>query len=246
MGKSFISAFVVNHLQQNLTAGGCEYFFFKAEHQSKIPIGKMLRSIAFRFSKSSDEYRQRLLEMSDMGTLPFDRQKLNTIWETLFEAMMFRQRQTHPMFWIIDSLDEADQPETLVRLLLKIPSTTNIRILIVSRMIRDLLPIFGTNISVLHEEITIDDTLEDIRSYTSTTISNSIRMGQRQDEICKKVLEKAHGSFLWVTLALNRLKDNWHTISDIESVLNDSPESMESLYLGMIGRSHSRIKNRGV
>jgi WD40 repeat protein len=236
MGKSFISAFVVGHLQQNLTFGGCEYFFFKAEHQSKRSTGQMLRSIAFQFSKSSDEYRRRLLEMSDMGELPFDRQKLNTIWETLFEAMMFRQRQPHPIFWVIDGLDEAEQPETLVRLLSKIPSTTNIRILVVSRMIRDLLPIFGTNISVLHEEITIDDTLEDIRSYISTTISNSIRVGKRQDEICNKLLEKAHGSFLWVTLALNRLKDNWHTTSDIESVLHDFPEGMESLYLGMIDK----------
>jgi hypothetical protein len=118
MGKSFISAFVVNHLQQNLTSPACEYFFFKAEHQSKRSIGQMLRSIAFQFSKSSDEYRRRLLEMSDMRTFPIDRQKLNTIWETLFEATMFRQRQHHPIFWIIDGLDEAEQPETLVRLLL--------------------------------------------------------------------------------------------------------------------------------
>jgi hypothetical protein len=99
-------------------------------------------------------------------------------------------------------------------------------------MIRDLLPVFGTDIPVLHEEITIGDTLGDIQLYTNTIMSN--RIGKRQDEICKKVLEKAHGSFLWVTLALDRLKDNWHTISDIESVLNDFPEGMESLYLGMI------------
>jgi WD40 repeat protein len=229
MGKSFISAFVVNHLQQNLT---CEYFFFKAEHQSKRSIGQMLRSIAFQFSKSSGEYRRGLLEMSDMGALPFDRQKLKTIWETLFEAMMFRQRQPHPIFWVIDGLDEAEQPETLVRLLSKIPPTTNIRILIVSRTIRDLSPVFGTDIPVLHEEIAIDDTLGDIRLYTNKIISN--RIGKRQDEICNMVLEKAHGSFLWVALALNPLKENWHTISDIESVLNDFPEGMESLYLGMI------------
>ena len=234
VGKSVLSSFIVDYLQKGLSIQNCHYFFFKSDHQAKRTISQMLRSIALQAAGSNGTFRERLIDLFDTGILSFRRQKVNTVWEIVFEGILLRQNFSGPVYWIIDGLDEADQPETLIRLLSRLNPNNRIRILLVSRMIRDLESSFGTNIDMAHEEITSDDTVEDIRSYTSLVISATLRGGKNQDYLCNKVLAKAHGSFLWVTLALNQLKDNWHTQTDVDQVLNDLPEGMESLYLRMV------------
>jgi WD40 repeat protein len=234
VGKSVLSSFIIDHLQKDSSIQNCYYYFFKSEDQSKRTVGQMLRSLAFQVAKSVPSFRAKLVELYHTGVLSLGRQKVNTIWETIFEGVLFRQNFSEPLFLVIDGLDEADQPETLTRLLSRLHSKNRFRILIVSRMIRELTSSFGNSIAMVHEEISIDDTLDDIRSYTSSVMSATLRTNKGQDELCNKVLAKAHGSFLWVALALEQLKDNWHTQNDIDQVLNDLPEGMEPLYVRMI------------
>jgi WD40 repeat protein len=231
VGKSVLSSFVVDSLQKDSSIENCFYYFFKSEHQTKRTIGQMLRSIAFQVAISCQPFREKLLELYDSGGLPFGRQKVNAIWETIFEGILFRQRFDEPLFWVIDGLDEADHPEVLVKLLSRLQSNNRFRILIVSRVMKELSTNFENNIEIIHDEITLADTLDDIKAYINSVVSATLPADKAQDDICTRVLEKAHGSFLWVTLALNQLKDNWHTQNDIGQVLNDLPEGMEPLYV---------------
>ncbi|KAF8858537.1 hypothetical protein BDZ45DRAFT_714474 [Acephala macrosclerotiorum] len=233
-GKSILSSFVIDSLQKDSSIENCCYHFFKSEHQTKRTIGQMLRSVAYQVAISSQLFREKLLELYDSGTLPFGRQKVNTIWEAIFDGILFRQRFDEPIYWILDGLDEADCPEVLVRLLSKMQSSNRFRILIVSRPMRDLATSFGSNTQVVHDEISLEDTCDDIKAYTTSVISATLHSGKFQDDICTKVLEKAHGSFLWVSLALDQLKNNWHTENDVGQVLNDLPGGMEPLYVRMM------------
>lgn len=51
---------------------------------------------------SCESFREKLLEIYDSGGLPFGRQKVNTIWETIFEGIIFRQKFTTPLFWVVN------------------------------------------------------------------------------------------------------------------------------------------------
>ncbi|TAQ83812.1 hypothetical protein B7494_g7860 [Chlorociboria aeruginascens] len=233
-GKSILSSFIVDCIQKNSSIGSCQYYFFKSEHQSQRTVGHMLLTLAYQIAITNEPFRQKLLELYDTGGISLERHKVNILWETIFEGLLFKGHLHEPVFWIIDGLNEADRPEVLIRLLARIPSTFQFKILIVSRAIRDLAGCFDKETEMIQDEITADDTLEDIRSYTKSVLSANLRSSQILDEISSKVLEKAHGSFLWVTLALTRLKDSCHTQKDIDQALNELPEDMEPLYQGMI------------
>ena len=174
MGKSVLSSFIIDYLQKDSSIQNCNYYFFKSEHQTKRTIGQMLRDIALQIAKSNEIFRKKLVELYDVGGLSVGRQKVITMWETIFEGILLRQQFSEPFFWVIDGLDEADHPETLIRLFSRLRPNNRFRILIVSRTIRDLGRNFGNNMKMLHEEISINDTLEDIRSYTSSVISATL------------------------------------------------------------------------
>ena len=52
--------------------------------------------------------------------------------------------------------------------------------------------------------------------------------------IIQQILTKASGSFLWVKLTLDAVRDSWHTQEDIERAMMDVPEGMEFLYQRML------------
>ena len=234
MGKSVLSSYIIGQLQQDPWVEHCAYYFFKSEHQTKRSVSQMLRTIAFQAALYYPSFRARLLSMFESDEVALGRQKVAALWEQLFECIMFRETYNRPLYWVLDGLDEADQPQLLIKLLSKIKSPSPIRILIVSRYMKELMPLYGKNMEFIHEEITSSDTVEDITAYTKYMISSTLRADMVLDEICDKVLQKAGGSFLWVALALSQLKDNWHTRNDITQVLNDLPEEMEPLYARMI------------
>ncbi|OIW35515.1 hypothetical protein CONLIGDRAFT_62144 [Coniochaeta ligniaria NRRL 30616] len=233
-GKSVLSSFIINSLQKDPSTNNCFYYFFKSDHQRKRRISYMLCSMAFQFAMSSTAICEKMIELEDADSISFSEQKVNSIWEAVFEGILFRQPFDGPIFWIIDGLDEADHPELLVKLLAKLPPNNIFRVLIVSRPMREVALHSITNIEVTHNEITYTDTEDDIRNYTNATISTTLHNDAIRDEICDNVLQKAQGSFLWVTLALDQLKENWHTRRDINQILNDLPEGMEPLYSRMI------------
>ncbi|PMD13592.1 NACHT and WD domain protein [Hyaloscypha hepaticicola] len=234
VGKSVLSSFVIDSLQKDRTIGNCYYHFFKSEHQTKRTVGQMLRNIAFQIAISCEPFREKLLELYDSGTLALGRQSMNIIWEIIFEGILFRQKFDGTFFWVLDGLDEADHPEILVKFLSKLQSYNQFRILIVSRLMRELAMSFGNNIEVVHDEVSLNDTFDDIKAYTDSVLSATLHSEKAQLDVSTRVLEKAHGSFLWVTLALDQLKDNWHTQNDIGRILNDLPEGMEPLYARMM------------
>lgn len=234
VGKSTLSSFIIDSLQKDPSIRNCYYHFFKSEHQAKRTVGQMLRNIAFQIAVSCQSFREKLLELYDSGTLAFGRQKVNTIWETIFEGILFRQKFDETFFWVVDGLDEADHPEVLVKLLSRLKSQNHFKILIVSRLMTELARSLGNNIEVVNDEISLNDTFDDIKAYTNSVLSATLLTDRAKDDISTRVLEKAHGSFLWVTLALDQLKDNWHTHNDIGQILNDLPEGMEPLYVRMM------------
>ncbi|KAH8646721.1 NACHT and WD domain protein [Xylariales sp. PMI_506] len=232
-GKSVLSTFIINSLQ-NEDVDNCFYYFFKSEHQTKRSVSYMLSSIAYQTALASRPFRDQLLEKYDSGGVPSGRQKASSIWESVFESILFRQRFEQPIFWVIDGFDEADHPQLLLKLVSKLQVNTQFRILFVSRPMSKIALHTFSNIDVVHDSITIRDTYDDIRAYALAEISTTIHNEEACEDVCNRVLQKAEGSFLWTTLVINQLKENWHTQEDINQVLSNLPDGMELLYTRMM------------
>lgn len=231
VGKSTLSSFIIDHLKKDSPGGYCAFYFFKSEYQTKRKVSYMLSSIAFQMALSCKPFREALLQLYDTGRLSLDHRRSNGIWEVVYERIFLRQEFDTPLFWIIDGLDEADHPEVLIRLLSKVKSDSRLRILIISRPMRNIRFSPGSQIDIMHGEINADDTRHDIESYINCVLPATNYVDKYSSDLCAKVVEKAQGSFLWVALILEQLKDQWHTKSEIDDILNNLPEGMESMYV---------------
>lgn len=221
--------------QKRSFAGTCHYHFFLMGHQTKRPLSYLLRSVALQAALSHKAFCSRLLELHENTGINFSQQKAIIIWEKIFEGILFRLPSQDPLFWVFDGLDEAESLTELIRFLSKLKAATRINVLLVSRATKDLLKDINHYLpTTVHETISADDTVDDIRDYVRSSIQRILPSNHTQDEVVQEILSKASGSFLWVKLALERIRDNWYTKDDIQAALTEIPEGMEPLYKRMI------------
>lgn len=234
-GKSTMASFIIGLLKRRSFAGTCHYHFFLAGHQAKRTISYLLRSIALQAALSHDDFCLRLLDLHENTGINFSQQKATVIWEKIFEGILFRLPSQEPLFWVLDGLDEAESPIELTRLLSKIKSATRINVLLVSRATKDLIKGMNDHLpTVVHEAISVSDIKEDIQDYVRSSMQRILPDDHSQEDVIQEILAKASGSFLWVKLALNRIRDNGYTKDDIRAALTEIPEGMEPLYKRML------------
>lgn len=241
-GKSTLSRFLVDHLTQPGCglAYGCHYHFFSSSEAKAKNIAYALRSIAFQLALALEPFRVRLLQSHEEKATKFDDTNAQIIWSKIFEGILSKLILPQPLYLIFDAIDEADSPEILVKLILKSRFVSPIKIFFTSRPTGQLMPLANSFPSqsqpnLRHEMISEDDTSSDIKIYVQEVVTDILMSDEEfQEEIIDLVLTKASGSFLWVTLALETLKNNCHTQTDIKRALNRTPPGMEMLYSRMM------------
>ena len=235
-GKSTVAAFVVEYLQSKYLENACQYHFFQNTHQYKRTASYCLRSIAFQFALSNESFRSSLLTLNEESGMNFRSEKLSSVWEKLFVGLIFKIPLYGPLFWVIDALDEGESPIVLVNLFKKIQALYPIRIFLTSRFDQEISVFIRSHSEpLIHEALTISDTLPDIQAYICDAVDSALPCSRQfRDDMVSQVLAKASGSFLWVKLALNTLRDSWHTEEDVRRALHDVPSGMDLLYERMI------------
>lgn len=130
-GKSVLSSFIINNLVEKGLC--CQYFFIRFGDRGKRSLSLLLRSIAYQVALSKPSLLGSILQLKDQG-IDFETATPRTIWERLFKAIVFKAEENEPMYWVIDGLDEADDPRAITRLLFEVcGSPIPIRILFVGR-----------------------------------------------------------------------------------------------------------------
>ncbi|KAL9111328.1 MAG: hypothetical protein Q9227_004205 [Pyrenula ochraceoflavens] len=240
-GKTAISSVVIDRIET--VFGSCQFHFFSASHQAKKTAAYCLRAIATQLAQQHEHFRERLFSFHADTGIRFSTQDQNfdTIWEKIFEGIIFKMDFDRPLLWILDAIDEVDQQALLIGKLTKIQSVSPIKIFLSSRPTK--LPMgtasYGSSITSFFLSET--DTKEDLRSYITNFIRNALPTDEKvQHETIDKVLTKASGSFLWVRLALESLEDNWHTQDDILTTLTEVPVGMVPLYQRMVAKITSQ------
>lgn len=226
-GKSILSSFVINHLvQQGLP---CQYYFFRFMSQEKRGLSMLLRSLACQLANSMPVYGDKLREL-EAATADLKTADYRTVWQWLFKQALFRSSQDRPLYWVIDGLDEADRPATLLRLLsdldqAKIP----IRVLVVSRRTHEITSAFQRLAKqVQTNTLRIEENLADFRSFIGQEMDLAGDELYRE-EVTSKLLDRAKGNFLWLHLAVQKI-NACHTKMDVEKALEELPFGMGALY----------------
>ncbi|KAL9018256.1 MAG: hypothetical protein Q9185_004422 [Variospora sp. 1 TL-2023] len=236
-GKSTLASYVIQWIRDVSFDTACQYFFFVSDHQVKRTVSYCLRVIAFQLALKYDAVREALFRLKDETNATFERQSSKDVWEKIFQGIVFRIPFKEDIFWVLDALDESDTPSVLCEMLIRSRSMTPIKILVTSRETRDVSNfIHNAKDKVIHEALTPADTYEDIKECVSATVRANLPQDRKsRDEVIDQILTKANGSFLWVRLTLDTIRESWHTQEDIRKALRDVPEGMEPLYAGMLG-----------
>ena len=236
MGKSTLASFVIDWIKYAFLDTSCQYHFFLSDHQAKRTVAYFLRVIAFQLAQSHEVIQEALFRLNDDTNVTFGQQNSAIIWERVFEGIIFRIPLDGNLFWILDALDEADAAASLCNMFFKVRSVNRIKLFITSRRTKDLTNILnGQREQIIHERLTSTDTSQDIRAYVTSTVRENLpRDEDTQDEVIEQILTKANGSFLWVKLTLDTIRDSWHTREDIRKAMLKVPEGMEPLYDRML------------
>lgn len=139
-GKSVLSSFIINSLVEQGVR--CQYFFIRFGDQKKRTLSLLLRSIAFQVAQTLSVFSHKLIDLVDEA-IDFEHTDQRIIWERIFKSMLFKIEDCEPLYWIIDGLDEADDPRAVVKLLSSISSSSiPIRIILVGRVTSEILTAF--------------------------------------------------------------------------------------------------------
>ncbi|KAL1859522.1 hypothetical protein VTK73DRAFT_7574 [Phialemonium thermophilum] len=226
-GKSVMSSFVINTLVER--GARCQYFFLRYGDKKKRTLGFLLRSIAYQIALSAPVFLERLTEVLD-ETISWETADPRIIWDHLFRSALFDIEEQEPLFWVIDGLDEAEDPRAIIKLLTDVySSSTPIRIFLTSRKTSEIDTAFQKiPAGLAGESISIDGHLEDMRLFVRQELTVS---GNKEftESIVQRLLEGAQNNFLWLRLAVDKV-NLCHTHADIEFALKELPAGMEALY----------------
>ncbi|KAK7966606.1 uncharacterized protein PG986_000883 [Apiospora aurea] len=107
-GKSVMSSFIINTLVES--GALCQYFFMRFGDPKKRSTSVLLRSLVYQLSRDVPRFSRQLEELiGEAIDLPSASPRL--LWERIFKSLLFNLEGSKPIYWVIDGLDEADDPQ---------------------------------------------------------------------------------------------------------------------------------------
>lgn len=193
-GKSVMASFVLNHLVEQ--SRHAQYFFIRFGDQKKRSLSMLLRSLAYQIARSDPQFMQMLVVLGDEG-IDFGNADARTIWDRVFRTLFFTIKSTAPTYWVIDGLDEADDPQAVVRVISDLSlSSTPVRVLFASRKVPHISNAMQkASRSILVDDLSIEGHTHDLRSFISHELNVSGNEAF-QKSIENRLLEGAQNNFL--------------------------------------------------
>ncbi|KAK4169568.1 hypothetical protein QBC43DRAFT_354843 [Cladorrhinum sp. PSN259] len=234
-GKTVLSTMVIHKLQQGNQAVTVQHHFFSESHQAKRTVAHGLRSIAAQLATVNAPFRDALLRLHKETGLTFtdQNQSFTTIWQRVFQGLVFHIEFPQPLVWVLDGIDEIDSPNDLLISLTQLQSKTPIKVFLTSRPLRGILRFESDQWRSY--SISEDDSAQDICIYATQALRHILPDDERLiSSVVSRIMNNCSGSFLWVKLALAALGQSWHTEDDIQAALNELPSGMVPMYKRML------------
>lgn len=193
-GKSVMSSFIVNHLAEG--GFGCQYFFVRVGDRKKRTLSLLLRSLAYQLALSLPGFLQKVTELVNEA-IDFETADSRIIWDRVFKSILFKWEERQPLYWVIDGLDEADDPRAVIKLLSDISSSPMpIRILFTGRRSSEMIAAFGRiPDSFSLRVIDIEGHVEDLRRHIRQELVVAGNIDFR-GEVERRIVESSQNNFL--------------------------------------------------
>ncbi|KAI1418335.1 WD40-repeat-containing domain protein [Hypoxylon sp. FL1857] len=232
-GKSVLCSHVIEQVKHLDVF--CSYFFFRQKEASKSTLSDCLRSLIFQMAMQDSQVADKLLQLEGEG-MTWDMTDELSVWRRLLVSGIFKLPSISQHFWIIDGVDECANFNALFtkRILATLPR--GLRFFATSRHLEEI----GRGLAALESRVSLQsisetDTLGDMRIFVTSRLRELDRLENDDsvDAMCKKILEKASGSFLWVRLVLQEFENAW-TSEAMDAILNEVPIDLQDMYHRMI------------
>ncbi|KAF3482709.1 uncharacterized protein GIQ15_02033 [Arthroderma uncinatum] len=238
VGKSVLSSFVINDLEDSKQR--VSYFFFRQGNTAKSTVVACLRSLVYQMTLYDGTILSELLVKHQ--ETPFSEYLDDTAtWRKIFAEVIFNRKTPDLTFWVLDALDECENPSTLFTLLAQLPS--HIRVFITSRPTLEIEQGFRQLRHLMKQhEITEEDTIDDMAILIDSKMEYMLAVDIDSREALKsRLLQKACGSFLWLSLVIKKL-GTVYSKEGAEEALDQLPSEMNKLYAQML---ESTVKDTG-
>lgn len=226
-GKSTLSTFVIDHLIQ--LGLPCHYFYIRFMEQKKRALSMILRSLACQVAHSTPEYADKLRQLEAAGT-DLKSVDFRNIWQWLYKQSMLQLDVEYPLYWVIDGIDEADSPGSVIRLLSELHlAAIPLRVLVMSRKTHEIssaIQKLGRHVHM--DTVNMEGNQNDFRLYIDQELDVAGEDSYRE-AVVTQLLQRARGNFLWLHLAVQKI-NNCHTKIAVEEALKELPPAMEDLY----------------
>lgn len=237
-GKSVLASYVVDTIRKQWGNDFCQYHAFVFSDRSRRSASYLFRSLAYQAARGLSLFRAKLLRMSDQFGVPFSNMSATALWEKIFRGALFNTTFGKSLYWVIDGLDESE-PEAIpliFQCFKSLDAHIRLKILLVSRPTTDItMRVRQLPLKCTAHQLSPLDTYDDIRAYVEDAVGSMIPKGVATGQrVVEKVLTKAAGNFLWVSLAIKDLEKSWHRQSNIDQTLSGFPDEMTPWYSRMM------------
>lgn len=228
-GKSVMAAFLAQHLRQR--GHPTQHIFFRVENRFNQNLGVLLRDLAVQIAEQVPRFRQAINELAESAYKPQD-DEYRSVWRAFFAGILFQiEAIKRPIYWIIDGINEASQPQLLFDLLTDVKnSRIPIRIILVGRWSKTLS--FGLKKlanRIPSVEFALDQETRDIENYVNRELRNPYWQPRVLEKVRRDVLGRAQYNFLWTRTVVDKLK-HCGPQDDPELALSDLPREMVYIY----------------
>ncbi|UKZ53621.1 hypothetical protein TrVGV298_007416 [Trichoderma virens] len=202
-------------------------------------------SFLHKISKTDPFYdKERILELKG----PFLYESFSWILDHEdFQKWRHTKKSGYPVC-IVDALDECEHDCKLL-LSLIVKTSGRVKWLLSSRNIKDIERGFRSIEPSRRLSLELKENAENVSKSVDTYINKSIQDiealeddEELQTRTTETLRKKANGTFLWVTLVIEQLRNTDHR--HVEEVVDQMPEGLENLYDLMIQRANSKLRQK--
>ncbi|THC88961.1 hypothetical protein EYZ11_011591 [Aspergillus tanneri] len=176
-----------------------------------------------------------IMEMFRKG-VPLTVSNSGDVFRKLFEIPCVGLKFSHPIFWVIDAIDESESSKAVLGYLSRLQDLVpDMRILVSDRGMNDFV---GRMRKLTTISASTGDSLDsisnssDIQVYLDRSVREMGGGNALKEQVSRTILSRAQGNFLWVRLVLDEIL-NCHTEEAIQEALQTIPEDMNELYARM-------------
>ena len=222
-----------------------KYFFWELGTPLQYSVAGLLRSFLWQIFVNNPElgFESWQRELRAVQS----RAWTSKILSDILEKMLTDPNRTFCLF--IDGLDECSARDELMRVLKKLEAIPNVRICASSR------PEPKFEFALKHwpllrlDQLTHGDmqkfAADELEDYLIDWTPGGVVDEERVKRLVSRLLEKAHGVFLWLRIAVKSLKEGIESRDHWEMLLarlEEMPDDVHQLYLHMVSRGNSNLK----